>query len=290
MTATSIAITRSAEYKVNSRIGELMLALGKILQENVDSIIRTQEKMGIRFGEAAVFLGLVTESDVQQALAQQFDYPYLPAGDKKFSSHLVAAYQPFSPQVETYRAVRSAIMSNWISHGRKALVILGAESGDGASLFTANLGVVFSQLGLRTLIVDANLRSPCQRQIFDLKEKRGLSDVLVGRADLDVISQVESFANLNVLTAGTLPPNPQELLSRTSFKWLQDPFNAHFDIVLYDVSAYSASSDVLAIAGQVGGVLVVARKNKTQLNHIDTMVQKIASSGADVIGSVLVDF
>ena len=282
--------TPAPSRSADSSIGGLLLESGKITPEGAERILRMQKELGIRFGEAAQRLGLVTEADIQQVLARQFDYPYLQPGERQYSDKLLAAYQPFSPQVETLRAVRSQLMLRWFARGRKALVVAGIDSGDGASLFAANLAVVFSQLGENTLLVDANLRKPIQHEVFDVKGRQGLSDMLAGRAEIDIIEKVDAFVSLSVLGAGTLPPNPQELLSRSSFGGLNQQLESLYDVVLYDVAAYSDGSDSLAIAGRAGGVLLVARKNKTQLEAISAMAEQTKNNGAEVVGSVLVDF
>lgn len=274
----------------DSSIGALLLASGKITPENAERVLRMQKELGIRFGEAALRLGLISEADIQQVLARQFDYPYLQEGEGKFASELVAAYQPFSPQMETLRAVRSQLMLRWFSLGRKALVVASVDSGDGASLFAANLAVVFSQLGESTLLVDANLRKPRQHEIFALEERQGLSDVLAGRAGQDAISVIDSFVDLSVLGAGTLPPNPQELLSRPAFGALNTQLEERYDVVLYDVASVSSGSDAFVMGARVGGVLLVVRKNKTRLADIDAMREQLQRSGSEVVGSVLVDY
>ncbi len=276
--------------RTDSSIGGLLLASGKITPESAERVLRMQKELGIRFGEAAQRLGLITEADIQQVLARQFDYPYLQVGEAKYSDKLVAAYQPFTPQVEALRAVRSQLMLRWFARGRKSLVVLGIDQGDGASLFAANLGVVFSQLGEHTLLVDANLRQPRQHEIFDLQSRQGLSDVLAGRADLGAIAKVESFVALSVLAAGTLPPNPQELLSRSSFAGLNAQLESHYDVVLYDTPAFTSGSDGLAVIARAGGVLLVARKNKTLLADVNAVAEQVAHCGAEVVGSVLVDY
>ncbi len=282
--------TPAPSRSADSSIGGLLLESGKITPEGAERILRMQKELGIRFGEAAQRLGLVTEADIQQVLARQFDYPYLQPGERQYSDKLLAAYQPFSPQVETLRAVRSQLMLRWFARGRKALVVAGVDSGDGASLFAANLAVVFSQLGEHTLLVDANLRKPTQHEIFDVKGRQGLSDMLAGRAEIDIIEKVDAFVSLSVLGAGTLPPNPQELLSRSSFGGLNQQLESLYDVVLYDVAAYADGSDSLAIAGRAGGVLLVVHKNKTQLEAISAMAEQMKNNGAEVVGSVLVDF
>ena len=268
----------------------MLLESGKITPENAERVLRMQKELGIRFGEAAQRLGLINEADIQQVLARQFDYPYLQPGEGSYSPHLVAAYDPFSPQVETLRAVRSQLMLRWFARGRKSLTVVGIDRGDGASLFAANLAVVFSQLGEHTLLVDANLRKPSQHTIFNIPGKQGLSDVLAGRADLDVTAHVGSFVDLSVLGAGTLPPNPQELLSRSNFAGLNAQLESKYDVTLYDVAASQTGLDALVLAARTGGVLIVARKNKTHMGDVNALAEQVAQNGAVVVGSVLVDF
>jgi len=274
----------------DSSIGGLLLASGKINTENAERVLRMQKELGIRFGEAAMRLGLITENDIAQVLARQFDYPYLQEGESGYSPLLVAAFQPFSPQVETLRAVRSQLMLRWFARGHKSLAVVSVDSGDGASLFAANLAVVFSQLGEQTLLVDANMRAPRQHEIFDLKGRLGLSDILAGRAEHDAIARIASFVDLSVLAAGTPPPNPQELLNRSSFAGLNAQLEARYDLVLYDAPAFALSSDALALAARTRGVLLVARKNHTPLADTMAMADQLRHSGAEVVGSVLVDF
>jgi chain length determinant protein tyrosine kinase EpsG len=291
MTQTELSLAASEKLKrADSSIGGLLLESGKITPENAERVLRMQKELGIRFGEAAQRLGLINEADIQQVLARQFDYPYLQPGEGSYSPHLVAAYDPFSPQVETLRAVRSQLMLRWFARGRKSLTVVGIDRGDGASLFAANLAVVFSQLGEHTLLVDANLRKPSQHTIFNIPGKQGLSDVLAGRADLDVTAHVGSFVDLSVLGAGTLPPNPQELLSRSNFAGLNAQLESKYDVTLYDVAASQTGLDALVLAARTGGVLIVARKNKTHMGDVNALAEQVAQNGAVVVGSVLVDF
>jgi protein-tyrosine kinase len=297
MTQTELSIAsdqtareRAQRERAESTIGSLLLESGKITPDNAERVLRLQKELGIRFGEAAQRMGLIDEADIQHALARQFDYPYLRPGEGNCSPHLVAAYDPFSPQVETLRAVRSQLMLRWFSRGRKSLAVVGVDPGDGASLFSANLAVVFSQLGERTLLVDANLRTPSQHAIFSITARQGLSDILAGRADTDAIHHVDSFVDLSVLAAGTLPPNPQELLSRSGFTHLNAQLEHHFDVTLYDAPASTRGLDAVMLAARTGGVLIVARKNKTHLGDIQALADHVAQNGAQVIGSVMVDF
>lgn len=271
-------------------IGHMLLDMGKITPVEAERVLRLQKESGMRFGDAALKLGLITEADIQLVLAQQFDYPYLLPGQGNHPPGLVVAYQPFGAQVEVFRAVRSQLMLRWFTSGHKAMAIVSYNSDDGISLFTANLAVVFSQLGERTLLIDANLRYPQQHEIFDLKNKQGLSDVLADRANIsEVIARIDSFIDLSVIPAGTLPPNPLEILNRSTFDKLNEQLASQFDVILYDTTAFSNGADALAVAARTDGVLLVAQRNRTRLNDINVMNEQLKGSGAEVIGSILIE-
>ena len=132
-------VSASLHRKFN--IGHILLDMGKITPVEAERVLRLQKESGLRFGDAALKLGLITEEDIQFVLAQQFDYPYLQPGQGNHPPELVVAYQPFGAQVEIFRAIRSQLMLRWFARGKKGLVVIGVEADDGASLFAANLQV-----------------------------------------------------------------------------------------------------------------------------------------------------
>ena len=115
-------------------------------------------------------------------------------------------------------------------------------------------------------------------------------ELLIAEFDLDMIEEVESLARLSVLNAGTIPPNPQELLARGSFAALQARMESRYDVTLYDAAASSRGLDALVLAARCGGLLIVARKNKTHLGDVNALAAQVAQTGAQVVGSVLVEF
>lgn len=289
---TGTFATTSA-YAADSSMGRIMLELGMIDPEEGERILRLQKEKNLRFGEAACSLGLVTQAEIEQVLARQFAYPYLKPGEGNFAPELVAAYQPFNFQVEALRALRSQLMLRWFATGRRAITLVGVDTQTGTSLLAANLAVVFSQLGEQTLLVDANLRRPRQHAIFNLSGRQGLSDVLVGRAaasgDDGAIAKIDAFVDLSVLQAGTLPPNPVELLGRAPFAAFNTQLGARFDVVIYDTPALAVGADAVTLAATVGGAVLVARKDVTRMADISRAAAQLASLGVEVVGAVLVD-
>ncbi len=291
MTHSELSIAAAEQARrADSRIGALLVADGKLSADNAERVLRVQGEMGIRYGEAARRLGLVEEADIGRVLARQFDFPYLRPGEGTCSPHLAAACDPFGPQAETLRAVRSQLLLRWFARGHTSLVVAGVGAGDGASLFAANLAVSFAQLGRRTLLVDADLRRPTQQAIFNAAMRQGLSDMLAGRLDPDQAEALAPFGSLALLGAGTLPPNPQELLSRPAMASLNAGFEARHEVVLYDVPPAARALDALLLAARTGGVLIVARKQKTSLGALQALAEQVGQNGAKVVGSVMLEF
>lgn len=270
-----------------STMGRLLLDMGRITPEQAERILQLQRKEGIRFGDAALKLRLVTEADIQQALALQFGYSYLPADQGELSKELIAAYQPFSAPVEALRALRSQLTLRWFNGGNKALAVMCAHPGEGCSSLAANLAVVFSQLGERTLLVDANLRQPAQHGIFNLRERRGLSDILIARASIDVISKIDGLTNLSVLGAGTIPPNPQELLNRKSFAEFIQVVQDIYDVVIVDTSPAIRTADAQMVAMRCGGALLVSRLNQTPLHDLANVRDQLIVSDVQIVAAIV---
>jgi protein-tyrosine kinase len=273
-----------------STIGALLLKQGKITRDDAERVFQLQQKSRLRFGEAARKLGLVTEADIQQALGVQFGYSYLPDGQEKFSKKLTAAYKPFTAQVEALRALRSQLITHWFEHGNKTLAVVAANAREGCSDLAANLAVVFSQLGERTLLIDANLREPSQRDIFDLDQSRGLSDILIGRAGLEVITKIDTMAGLSILGAGTVPPNPQELLSRRVFTEFIAVVREQFDVVIVDTPPASITSDAQTVAARCGGALLVSRLNETRMSDLINVRDQLSMSDVQIVAAIVNDF
>src|SRR5688500_7387699 len=199
-------------------IGAILMDEGKLTPSDAEQVLARQRELGWRFGEAAIELNLITDADLRQALAKQYEFPYLISGPDGVSKELIAAWDPFHPVVEELRAVRTQLLIRWFNPGagRRTLAITSPCARDGRSFIAANLAVVFSQLGQGPRLVAADVRAPRKQSIFNGSDRCGLSSVLSGRSDLSPASPVTGLTGLAVLPAGPLPPNPLELLSRGS--------------------------------------------------------------------------
>lgn len=276
----------------SSSIGAILVGTGRLSEENVDRILSLQVEQGKPFGDIAIGLGLLTEDDVRFALSRQFNNVYLPAGDTSLNNHLVAAYKPFSPIVEKLRGLRSQLMLRWFDADaeQNILAIVSPGAGEGRSFIAANLAIVFSQLGKRTLLVDSDLRAPRQHELFKLGNNAGLSSLLAGRAGAGGIARIPSLPGLSVLPAGATPPNPQELIGRSAFAELLQSLAGEYDVVIVDTPAASEYPEAQVIATHASAALIVARKDRTSMPEAISLTRSLQQTGAIPVGSVLNDF
>lgn len=284
-------IIDSSSDRPFSSIGRFLLEIGKISPEDTNRILQLQKQDGLKFGDAAKKLGLISELDLQQALSRQFEYTFLPSDNKKYSEDLIAAYQPFSSQVESFRVLRSQLLFRWLSEGFKTISIVSANSGEGASYVSANLAIVFSQLGKKTLLIDGNLRQPRLQKMFALQQNFGLSDILIDRTPRsELLNIMPDIPNLTVLGADTLPPNPQELLSRELFLQLVKYATTVFDVIIIDTPSITEGADAQIISSVTKGAILVSRIHQTSINEMRSLNVQIQGAGASVIGAVVNNF
>jgi len=276
-------------------IGEIIRDTRALSAEQVAQILKYQRDYDTKFGEAAIALGYATSEDVLRALAQQFNYAYGNAEQQRASPELVVLNQPFGQQAESIRAIRAQIMMRTLPDARGALVkralaVVSPNTGDGKTYFCANLSVSLSQLGGRTLVVDADLRGARLHQVFDVDARSGLSTLLAGRRGSSVIKPVKSVPNLFVMPVGPTPPNPLELVQGPAFGLLLQELLARFDHVVVDTPAAQYGADCAVVAGRCGAALIVARKDATKVDDLQSFAQMLAAANAKLAGVVMNEF
>ena len=270
-------------------IGELLSEACKLGEPQIQQILAYQRKTGMRFGEAAVALRLVERKDVLEALYQQFQYT--PGFARQHGrTELVTAADRFGEQAEAFRELRSRLLIEVMRDGpRCALAILSPDAGDGKTYLAANLAVSFSQLGERTLLIDADVRTPRQHHVLGVKPNGvGLSSVLAGFSDAAaLVHEVPGLPHLYFVPAGPIPPNPVELMQRPRFGQLVRGLLEEFDHVIVDTPAAVRGPDARVIAARCGAALVVARKSRSRLAPLEGLLSALARGPAQIAGVVM---
>ena len=275
---------------VDRSIGTFIRQLRELDDAQIEQILRYQQLHQVRFGEAAIALKLASSDEVIWALSQQFHYPYpTQAGADGLDAELVAAIDPFCTQSEAFRDIRSQLLAGVLAaeQERCALAVISPSTGDGKTFFVANLAVAFSQLGGRTLVVDADMRTPRLHQLFGVPNRAGLSNILAGRADTDAIHAMPALPGLYVLPVGSVPPNPLELVQRPAFGLLVQELCAKFDHVLVDTPAASHGADARVLAAKCGAALIIGRRNTSRMDAMRSLVDHLGKSPVRLAGVML---
>ncbi len=282
------ALAQAMQLGQSSRMGPMLVAMGKLSPKDLNTILATQKKQGLRFGDAALKLGLVSADDINAILAEQFAYTQTPAASSKLDRRLSALFQPDSTQAEALRSLRSELMLRYFNpQPHHALAIVSAENATTTAITAANLAISFAQLGLRTLLIDSNLRTPQLNALFNLQEHApGLSDWIAERTSV-APTAIEQVRSLWVLPAGTRAPNPQELLASKHYQERVNPLIQHFDITLISTAPMDSNRDAQLVAAQAGAALLIAQQHVTHTKVLVAIGNRLRELGVRLLGTTL---
>jgi receptor protein-tyrosine kinase len=170
--------------------------------------------------------------------------------------------------------------------GGAIFALLSPCADEGRSQLAAELAIAFAQLGRRTLLVDADLRHPRQHVLFGAENDSGLAQALVDSGAMS-LHGIERLPTMALLTSGSLPPNPLELLSGVRFEQLTAEWRRSFEFVVLDTPPAAESSDALAVASAAGNVLVLSRADVTPFSALKEMARKLEATHARTLGAVI---
>jgi protein-tyrosine kinase len=267
-------------------IGELLVRSGKLKPKDVERILQYQRKRPLRFGELAKRLGLLRMQEIDAVLSDQFGGRRLRPRHEGLGRELVVALDPFGPRAGEIHAIRNRLTAASFADENPALAIASAEERDGRSYLAANLATSFAQRGMRTLLIDANLRAPRQHRIFNIKNTYGLAPLLATGAGISRLRGTVLLGGLAVLPAGPTPRGPLPLLGSPEFPELLDRARRHFDLVLLDTPC-GRHADIDVIASCATDALIVVRKNNTKAHGLSALMGRLRDLGINPLGSVL---
>jgi succinoglycan biosynthesis transport protein ExoP len=202
----------------------------------------------------------------------------------------ISQSQPRSPVAEAFRSMRTNITFASVDTPLRRILITSATPQDGKTTISTNLAVVLAQGERKAVLIDADLRRPQVHRRFGLLNRSGLSGLFVSPLDaIPSVIQSVDIPGLAIITSGSLPPNPSELL--TSHKMIQilDQLNESYDLLLIDTPPVLSVTDSVALAARMDGVILVARPGKTRLRDFKQTIEQLKGVGANVLGVVLND-
>jgi polysaccharide biosynthesis transport protein len=266
----------------------LLLGVGlAFLRDHIDDVIRDEADFKRATGDLPI-LGRIPQWD-----------------DPDGGQRLATMLEPHSLASEAYRELSAGVRFLLLAHGERAglpepgatddhgthrgrsIMLSSATAGDGKTSTAANLAVAAARVGLRTLLVDADMRRPSVAVRFGLGKTTGLSDLLLSGDDLrDHVVSV-GIDNLRILPAGTQPPNPSELLASPAMRALEADVLRRVDLVIYDSPAVLAVPDALELGRHVDLAIIVGRAGQTGRRQLQSSIERLRQVGTDVAGSVL---
>jgi len=195
--------------------------------------------------------------------------------------------QPRSPISEAFRSLRTSLEFYSIDKPLKVLVVTSSEPEEGKTTIAANLAVTLAKGENRVLLLDADMRRPNLHKRLGITNRVGLSDLIRGRMSLNEVVQFsKDIKNLHVVTSGSLPPNPADLISSQKMATIIQTLRARYDMVVIDTPP-AIVSDAQILSTKSDGVIYVIRPGKTRTIAVKTPLEEFYRVGAKVIGVVM---
>lgn len=269
--ATVPSVPVSPNVPLNIALGALVgLALGvgiAVLRETLETRIRNERDVE-QVTQVPILGGIVFDPKAK-------DRP------------LIVHVDPRSPRAESFRTLRTNLQFLDVGRTNRSFVITSSIESEGKSTTGANLAIALADAGSRVLLVDADLRRPKIAEYMGLEGAVGLTDVLIGRAELKDVIQPWGRGKLFVLPAGKIPPNPSELLGSARMTHFIGEFNREFDVVIFDAPPLLPVTDAAILAKNVGGAIIIVAAGRTHKNQLKGAVAALDNVGAPISGLVL---
>jgi polysaccharide biosynthesis transport protein len=200
---------------------------------------------------------------------------------------LIVHADPRNPRAESFRSLRTNLQFVNIEGGPRSFVITSAGPGEGKSTTTANLAISLAETGASVALIDGDLRLPKVAEYLSIEGGVGLTDVLIGRAELVDVLQKWGRGRLFVLPSGRVPPNPSELLGSAAMAALLATLTEQFDYVLIDAPPLLLVTDAAVVSKLAGGAILVAASGSTKKQELAGAVRALESIGSRLLGVVV---
>jgi protein-tyrosine kinase len=296
----------------DSELNDALIAHCGLSPQNVARILELARASQISFCDAALQLNLASRSDIEQVLSwvrerggdvkvgvletairnarKATTALTLRQGVGRPGSQLLHARDSEHPRNEKVRALRTDLMLLSESSQRgNVFALVSPGRGEGRSQLCAELAIAFAQLGRRTLLVDADLRHPCQHVLFSTDNQLGLAQTL-GLGHQPYLNGIDGIPELALLTSGAVPPNPLELVSNRRFDSLMTELRRQYEFVVIDTPAVSKYADALQIASVAERVLVLSRTESTSFRAMKDMLRRLAITESRIVGAIISKF
>lgn len=200
---------------------------------------------------------------------------------------IITVKNPKAPIAEAYRTLRTNIQFSSFDKKIQTIMVTSSGPGEGKSTTTSNLAVVMAEGGAKTILIDCDQRKPRQHKVFLTTNKVGVSDLLVNKVSFEEAVQKTAVENLDLLTAGTIPPNPAELLASKKMQSFVESLREKYDYIIIDTPPIIAVTDAQLIASYVDGCILVIASAQAEREAAIKSKELLEKVKAKVLGVVL---
>lgn len=189
--------------------------------------------------------------------------------------------------VESYKSIRTNVTFALSTVEKKIFAVSSANPGEGKSTTSANIAIALAQGGNKVLLIDGDMRKSVQHKVFGLKNKKGLSSAISKMSRLEECIQKNVMENLDVMTAGPVPPNPSELLASENMGAILEELSKEYSMILIDTPPVNVVTDGMELAKYISGIIVVLRYGKTTTEDVEDAVNKIEFAKMNMLGFIM---
>jgi len=198
--------------------------------------------------------------------------------------------KPQSNISEAYRTIRTGIEFSNLDKDLKIICITSSKKDEGKTTVLCNLGVNFAKIDKKVLLIDADLRNPSISKMFDTSNTQGLMDILLGKRNIQDCVKKTKQENLYILTGGTIPPNPAEVLSSKKMSEFIESIKDEYDYIFIDSPPVGVVSDASIISAYSDGVIFVVGANEVDSNLAKIAKERLDGVKANIVGVILNKF
>jgi capsular exopolysaccharide synthesis family protein len=253
--------------------------------------------LGLLLGVAAAFLkefmydGIKNVSDLEQITGLPI-LAAIPAAKNNANAHKIARYvvsDPKSSIAEAFRSLRTTLRFSTVETQQSSHVIYVTSAGanEGKTTTASNLALAYANVGVRTLLVDADLRNPSFGEALAANAKIGLADYLQGKAEPDQLVHKAQAENLYIMTAGEPPKDPVELLSSKRLKQFLDQARRNFEVIILDGPPVLGLADSLLLSSLADSTLLTVNSRDTKVAAVQNAIKRLKQARANLVGIVL---
>lgn len=200
---------------------------------------------------------------------------------------LIVHKNPKSPIAEAYRNIRTNIQFANIDENIKTIMVTSSTQGEGKSTTISNIAITLANLGKKVILIDCDFRRPKIHKNFNLTNKKGMTDILLENSSYHGYVQKGIIDNIDILTAGQIPPNPAEMLSSNRMKRIIEEIKNDYDYVLIDTPPVVVVTDGAIISTFCDGVILVCASGSIEIDLAKRAKENLEKVNANILGVVL---